>query len=105
MKKWKLKLSLPFTGWDKDSILINMGDTQYKTNNPNSACLYLTDLPSDYPDIFELIPDQTDEEFLAGWLDKEIRPILSEGDFNFKFKLACILIEHGFDVNKLRSES
>lgn len=97
MKKYRIKVDSP---WGKKNSLIEVKDC------PGFRIISGHDIlggfvePDKYPDIFEEVIEPSDEVWLAGWLLKVW--ISPDGDQGAWKTLSQALIQHGFDVKKLR---
>lgn len=96
MKKYRLKVGSP---WGKKGKVVKL---------PNELSILENGIvfrrsPDEFPEIFELVIEPSDEEWLAEWLSKEEFQELRW--FDTRLRLAKSLIKHGFDIKKLRGES
>ena len=114
MKKYCLKVDSP---WGKKGCLVTANTTfgpRIRTDEALGLRGFIA--PEKYPEIFEEVIEQIDEEWLAKWCHDHwlIKwpdyPYVEYKNKNIEFKnqwerLANALIQHGFDVKKLRGES
>lgn len=112
MKKYRLKVDSP---WGKKGRIVTVKDVEGGQVLTADVRGWWVDVEL-YPDIFEEVIQQSDEAWLAEWCHEHwlIRwpgyPYVEYKNKNIEFKnqwerLAKALIQHGFDVKKLRGDS
>lgn len=117
MKKYRLKVDSPW-GKKGDIANLNKNGVMYYGQNTNVKPypIIICFTPDNFPEIFEEVIEPSDEEWLAKWCHDHwlIKwpdyPYVEYKNKNIEFKnqwerLANALIQHGFDVKKLRGES
>jgi len=105
MKKYRLKIDSP---WGKKGDVKLTDDDGYlyhavRINDYSPTPCIIKFSPERYEDLFEKVIEPTDEEFLRHWLFKN--DISDKESYDSYLVLAKALIQHGFDVKKLRGES
>lgn len=112
MKQWKLLVDCP---WGKEGKIIpyysfgmiTMCDEIAIRAQDTADILFR---PQDYPSIFQLVPEKTDEDKLERWLYQNAQNCwgddvaynnIMQPNLN---RIAKALIEKGFDVEKIKGE-
>jgi len=118
MKRYKLKVDSP---WGKKGEIFSWYIEYFIYEQNKQTGSYIKSIktlhPEDYPDIFEEIQEQSDEEWLAEYIYNNLFPRIEDAPTNpckwvditmFQYKyisLAKSLINNGSDVKKLRGKN